>query len=207
MFEQIDHIVYAVKNLKEATAKFTQKTGLQVVTGGQHLEYGTHNALVRIGNKSYLEFIAKDDTIERTHTHTWMGLDHLHDNKITRWALRSANVERDAELLAIYEPALSKIVMGSRETSDGTTLNWLMTSALPSPEIEAAPFLLDWKNSVHPTKGLPLNCSIKMMRIEHAEYQILTKLLSQLGCPLPVTAATVTSIRLTLDTPKGVYTL
>jgi len=207
MYEQIDHIVYAVNDLRAATAKFSNETGLKVFTGGLHPDQGTHNALIRIGDRTYLEFIAIDDKIEATHSHTWMGLDHLHDNKITRWCLRSDNVERDAALLGIYKPELRKIIMGSREKSDGTMLNWLMTTVLPAPEVEVAPFLIDWKKSVHPTVGLPLDCSIKSLRIEHTENQILTKLLSQLSCPSEVEASLVSSIRLSLDTPKGVYTI
>jgi len=207
MIENIDHIVYAVANLEHGIERFTKATGLEVYPGGEHPDWGTHNALVRIGEQTYLEFLAKNKSAEPMHSQTWMGLDILEEDKITRWALATNDVEREARFLKKYDEKLSTIGIGSRASKDGSTLNWLMTNVLPSPEVEVAPFLLDWKNSKHPTVGLPLDCSIKSFIIEHPESELLKKLLEKLDCPIEVYSANESSLKLVLDTPKGLITL
>ena len=163
--------------------------------------------MLRIGEKTYLEFLAKDNLAEPVHTQTWMGLDLLQSDKVTRWSLATQDVEHDAGFLKKYDEHLAPVEIGSRASTDGTMLNWLMTNVLPSPEVEAAPFLLDWKKSTHPTVGLPLQCSIKSFTIEHPESELLKKLLEKLECPIDVYTANETSLKLILDTPKGDITL
>ena len=207
MIQKIDHIVYAVANLQRSMEKFTEATGLKVFMGGEHPDWGTHNALVRIGEKTYLEFMAKKKGSEPVHAQTWMGLDLLEEDKITRWALASENVEHDAKFLKKYRDDLSAIAIGSRALEDGKMLNWLMTTVLPSPEVEPAPFLIDWKKSQHPTADLPLKSSIKSFTIEHAESEVLKKLLEKLQCPMEVYTSHATQLKLVLDTPKGEFVI
>lgn len=207
MYQKIDHIVYAVANLQRSIESFQEATGLKVFAGGEHPDWGTHNALVRIGETTYLEFLAKKKSSQPVHAKTWMGIDLLQGDKITRWALASKTVELEAKFLKKYNEALSTIVIGSRATEDGKMLNWLMTTVLPTPEVEPAPFLIDWKKSAHPTEALPLDCQIKSFTIEHAESEVLKKLLEKLSMSMPVYTSHTTSLKLVLDTPKGEFIL
>lgn len=207
MLQKIDHIVYAVKDLEKSVESFKKATNLQVFYGGEHPDRGTHNAILRIGDKTYLEFLAKKKSTESVHNQTWMGLDLFQEDKITRWALASDNVEQEATFLKKYDEGLAKIVIGSRASNDGAMLNWLMTSALPTPEVEPAPFLIDWKNSNHPTKGLPLECKMKSFTIEHPQSELIKKLLEKLNCPFDIFTSNDTSIKLSLETPLGDITL
>lgn len=203
MFQNIDHIVYAVANLELSIEKFKKATGLEVYAGGEHPDWGTHNAIVRIGEQTYLEFLAKKKTGQPVHNQTWMGLDFLDGDKITRWALASKDVEQDVKYLQKYKQELATIVIGSRAIDEHKMLNWLMTTVLPSPEVEPAPFLIDWKKSEHPTSAIPQNCSIKSFIIEHAESEVLKKLLEKLQCPIEIYPSHTTQLKLVLDTPKG----
>ena len=203
MYENIDHIVYAVANLERSIEIFTKATGLKVYPGGEHPDWGTHNAIVRIGEQTYLEFIAKKKSSQPVHKQTWMGLDLIESDKITRWALASKDVELDAKYLKKYNEDLATIVIGSRAIDEHKMLNWLMTTVLPSPWVEPAPFLIDWKKSEHPTAAIPQNCSIKSFTIEHAESEVLKKLLEKLQCPIEVYTTHSTQLKLVLDTPKG----
>lgn len=207
MLQKVDHIIYAVADLDQSVKKFKEATDLQVFPGGEHQDRGTHNAILRIGDKTYLEFLAKKKSSQPFHSQTWMGLDLLQEDKITRWSLASDNVEQESLFLKKFKEPLANIVIGSRAKKDGSMLNWLMTSSMPAPEVEPAPFLIDWKNSVHPTAELPLQCKIKSFSIEHSESDLLKKLLEKLACPLEVYTANESSLKLTLETPKGIFTL
>src|SRR5579863_617788 len=56
MFQGIDHLVIAVRDLESAISNFT-RAGFTVVRGGKH-PIGTHNALIAFTHGSYLELIA-----------------------------------------------------------------------------------------------------------------------------------------------------
>ncbi len=79
---ELDHVVWAVPNLQMGIEAFEQLTGVNPVKGGVHPDYGTHNALVRIGEKSYLELLAP----LRNAQSCWMKLDKIKITEIIRWA-------------------------------------------------------------------------------------------------------------------------
>ena len=207
MFNYIDHIVYAVTDLSTAIEKFTNRTGLKVEAGGQHLNQGTHNAIIRIGEKTYLEFIAKDDSISSPGDGTWMGLDLIKENKITRWSLASNRIVEEAKIIADHNDKLGMIQEGSRAKKDGGTLRWKMSNVLPQPEVDPVPFLLDWGSSVHPTERLTKACAIIDFRIYADQKAELTGLYDALHLNLIVEESESPRMELVLGTPKGQVTL
>ncbi len=207
MLEEIDHIVYAVNDLSQAVSDFQNMTGLKVSAGGQHLVHGTHNALIRIGERTYLEFIAKDPSLTSPSEGTWMGLDLLEEEKITRWSLGTSRITEDAKLIKAFNPNLGIVTEGSRVKNDGTLLQWQMSNVLPAPEIDAIPFLLDWGDSVHPTEGLALECGIIDFKIITNSKEELVPLFDNLGVRCSVESGDKSKIELILGTPKGHYTL
>ncbi len=56
----LDHILYAVPDLQKGIDDFEKLTGVRPVYGGKHLNLGTHNALVSLGEEVYFELIAPD---------------------------------------------------------------------------------------------------------------------------------------------------
>ena len=207
MYNYIDHIVYAVTDLPSAIENFTNRTGLKVTAGGKHLDKGTHNALVRIGDKTYLEFIAKDPSLPVSDGGTWMGLDLIKENKITRWSLGSNRIEDEAKIISDFNQDLGIVKEGSRAKSDGSMLKWKMTNVLPEPEVDAVPFLLDWGLSIHPTSGLPTSCAIIDFKILTDQKVELTKVYDALHLNLMIEQADSTRMELVLGTPKGQVTL
>ena len=62
---ELDHLVVAGATLAQAIEYVADLTGVAPRPGGQHTAMGTHNALVRLGGRVYLELIAIDPGLPR----------------------------------------------------------------------------------------------------------------------------------------------
>lgn len=58
--DHLDHLVYAVADLLAGMDEIEQLLGVRPVAGDRHPQYGTHNALLSLGPKTYLEIVAAD---------------------------------------------------------------------------------------------------------------------------------------------------
>jgi len=153
---KIDHLVYCVHNLEEGINYFIDNYGIHPVIGGRHLNEGTKNAIINLGNKCYLEILAVDEENTKKAKNRWMGIDLLTSPKITRWAIKSTNLEEDKHALIRYNDQLGQVESGLRKRPNNTNLTWKLTKPLSHPEVEAVPFLVDWSGTdSYPTYGLP----------------------------------------------------
>lgn len=177
--DMLDHIVYLVPDLKAAVARLSA-LGLPFSPGGRHLQRGTHNALLRLGPRSYLELLAPDpdSTIPPPR---WMGIDLGQLPRISRWAVHAgANISQKAILLGKHTAVQS----GQRQLPGGELLRWQLTDPGSSPATEVLPFLIDWggADSVHPCDSLPdRGVTLGEFRLYHPEPAGINKKLRQLG--------------------------
>ena len=72
---ELDHIVIACANLNDGIDWVEQRLGARPLAGGQHLAMGTHNALLKLGARSYLEVIAIDPDAIAPSRPRWFSLD------------------------------------------------------------------------------------------------------------------------------------
>lgn len=200
----IDHLVYCVPDLHQAMKIFSEKCGVEVVYGGQHLSIGTHNALLNIGNGAYLEFLAIDPSNTNIQGSRWMGMDLIDQPTFTRWAIKTNNLEQDTTILKKVNAEMGNIFAGSRKKADGSTLNWAMALPLALPEVEILPFMIDWKDSIHPTATLATGCQLLTLGATHPTPELVQPTLNALGTNLKVKKDSKAKLYARIQTPMGI---
>src|SRR5262249_9761207 len=100
---QLDHLVVAATSLADGTEYIAELTGATPQTGGKHGAMGTHNALLRVGERVYLEIIAIDPEAPKPRRPRWFDLDDIalqseltERPQLVHWVARTTDIERSA---------------------------------------------------------------------------------------------------------------
>ena len=96
---ELDHIVVACAELNDGVDWVEQNLGARPSAGGQHVAMGTHNALLKLGARSYLEVIAIDPDGGEPSRPRWFALDEPEMQaqlaagpRLITWAVRSESL-------------------------------------------------------------------------------------------------------------------
>lgn len=217
----VDHLVWVVQDLDEGIVAFEALTGVRPVIGGRHLGIGTHNALVTLGDRQYIELLAWDPS--QPHVYPWLGVDSLELPKLTAFCAEPDDVSWRLESLterarehAGYEAG--SVVELSRLAHNGGTLKWRLAadnhkrgfSELPGGGL--VPFLIDWSPNElpHPAQeaeARTLGCSLVELCGWHPEPTVVQAILAALGADVcfshGIQTGTVPRLEAVLDSPKG----
>src|SRR3989442_252838 len=71
----LDHLVVAAATLEQGEDYVETRLGARPLRGGRHVAMGTHNSLLKLGEKTYLEVIAIDPDGIAPGRARWFGLD------------------------------------------------------------------------------------------------------------------------------------
>ena len=149
---RIDHVVYAVRDLRTAGARFWEEHGLASGPGGVHPRWGTANRIVPLG-ADYVELIAVVD--EHAGLGSALGrmlLDLTADGD--RWfavCVADDAIEATAARLGLtVEP-------GSRILPDGRVIAWRGAGIADPERGPEQPFFIAWDvpADLHPGAGAP----------------------------------------------------
>ena len=96
----LDHLVLAATTLADGIDYVASLTGVAPQPGGKHVAMGTHNALLRLGERVFLEIIAIDpDAVKPPHAR-WFELDRIalqseltERPRLIHWVARTADIE------------------------------------------------------------------------------------------------------------------
>jgi hypothetical protein len=200
----MDHLVLGVPDLAQGIELVERRTGVRALFGGQHPGRGTHNALLSLGGRQYLEIIAMDPDQRDAPGLLFSALDGLSEPKVIAWAIAVERVADVAERARAASIATIGPLDGSRALSDGSLLTW-KTLRIESP-IEGVPFFIEWRaDAAHPSQNSPTGCKLTAFAIEHTDPQQIGGLLNNLGAEGEATVTPGSRVRLKarLQTPKG----
>jgi hypothetical protein len=199
----IDHLVYGVPDLAAAVATIADLTGVRAALGGSHPGRGTHNALLALGPRRYLEIIALDPRQHEASALLFPELPGLTVPRLLAWAVAVTSIDGAAERLAGANLRPLGPLAGARTRSDGRRLSWqTLRVAPPSPAL--LPFFIAWDAGVvHPADDAPQGCALLSLTIAHPSPDALRSALGDIAGAVTITAAPGPRLTASLDTPRG----
>lgn len=170
---ELDHIVIACAELADGVDWIEQQLGARPSPGGRHEAMGTHNALLKLGARAYLEVIAIDPEGTKPSRPRWFALDepemqaHLAAGpRLMTWAVRCESLANACARV----PDLGEILSMSRGD-----FRWKIavpeTGALPWGGV--LPTVIQWESgddgsALHPCDVLDDNgCELMRLQLSH----------------------------------------
>ena len=200
---QVDHLLYAARDLDRAVEDLERRLGVRATAGGRHPGRGTWNALIALGPSSYLEIIAPDPAQPAPTSGRWAGVDLPGLPRLAAWAAKSEALDRLVADVARHGVQLGSVSQGSRQRPDGVALSWRFTDPATVIANGLVPFFIDWGASPHPAATAARGASLVGFRAEHPEAEHVRDLLEIVGIDLPVTPGPNPALIATLQTPLG----
>lgn len=206
-----DHLVVAAATLEQGEDHVEATLGVRPRRGGKHAAMGTHNSLLKLGLRSFLEVIAIDPEGTAPARPRWFALDSAAMRETLRagprlvhWVARSRDI--DAARRA------SPIELGSVHPMERGTFRWRIT--IPDdghlPGSGLVPTLIQWSDERHPADGLAdSGVTLTALAGAHPEPAAIRAALGALGLgdALKVTFSATPRLAAFLRTPRGAVTL
>lgn len=155
MTHQIDHIIITTPKLETGMDWVEERLHYRPVLGGKHPNWGTHNALLGLGERCYLEVLAPDPSLPTPQRGRWLADYCALGTGWASWAAASSNLSKTIQELVSIGIELGTIQGGSRMSAGGSLLEWQLTDPYILPWDGYFPFLIDWGSSPHPASALP----------------------------------------------------
>lgn len=165
---EVDHLVVACADLDQGAAWVRELLGVDVQPGGKHVAMGTHNRLLKLGPRTYLELIAIDPAAPAPLRPRWFGLDSdvvreraMNTPFLLTWVASTTSVV-DA---VIQVPALGEVVAAAR-----SQFSWRIT--VPDDgRLQFAgtlPTVIEWQGDAHPCDVLEdRGCELLQLKLAH----------------------------------------
>ncbi len=201
----IDHILYGCADVEAARRSISALSGTAPANGGRHAGLGTRNALLSLGPHTYLEVIGADEQQPEVGRPLLFAVRSLRHPSLRTWAARTDDIEGAVEALLSAGHDPGPVVEGSRLLPDGEELHWAMTSGEQGPEVSVIPFLIDWRDSVHPAVTSPPGLLLERLVVLTPELEAVKSTLDALGVegPLEVRASPAPALWAELSGPEG----
>jgi len=176
---QLDHIIVTAASLEEGVEHVHRELGVAPQAGGEHLRMGTHNCLLKLGEKVYLEVIAANPGAPRPDRPRWFQLDEpdsVRSPRLAAWVARCDDIRAAA--------AASPVPLGKIEPMSRGNFEWLITvpedGRLPLHGL--APALIQWISEAHPADTLTdLGCTLIRVEGFHPQAGKVASVLKWIG--------------------------
>jgi hypothetical protein len=211
MIVAFDHLVVAAATLEQGEEYIEALLGVRPQRGGKHVAMGTHNSLVKLGSKSYLEVIAVDPEGLAPSRPRWFALDSpaMRDAlagqpRLIHWVARTDDVEAVRRACPVN--------VGRAQPMERGSFHWRITipedGRLPGDGL--FPTLIQWLDDRHPADALP-DSGVRLAALAgaHPEPGAIRAALQALalGDTVKVTFAARPRLAALLHTARGPVTL
>jgi len=211
MIALLDHLVVAAATLEQGEDHLEAMLGVRPQRGGKHVAMGTHNSLLRLDARTYVELIAVDPEGVAPPRPRWFALDApamrealSSGPKLIHWSARTDDIESAARS--------SPMDVGRVHPMERGSLRWRITipddGHLPGDGI--LPTLIQWPDARHPADGLP-DSGLRLAALagSHPQPAAIRAALGKLGLAeiLKVTFGETPRLAAMLHTRRGAVTL
>jgi hypothetical protein len=178
-FCELDHLVVTAPTLAAGTAWAESILGVTLQGGGEHQRMATHNALLRLGNTTYLEVIAPNPAAAPPNQPRWFELDRIKGDALPRlvtWVARTGDIASTT--------TRCRTQFGDIEPMSRGALNWLITIPAQGALIAGGviPMLIEWHVDKHPASGLEdKGCRLRGLELFHPEVDSVAETLTCLA--------------------------
>ena len=207
---QVDHLVFAAATLAQGIEHVAALTGATPRPGGKHLGMGTHNALLKLGERAYLEIIAIDPEQPKPLRKRWFDLDDgnlmadiVDRPRLIHWVARTRDIAAAAQHARYDAGRILPFARGD--------YRWRI--AVPDdgkrPGSGVLPTLIAWE-SAHPADALPESgVSIEQLAASHPDPAAVRRSIEQLGLgeAIRITFDREARVAAMLRTPRGLLSL
>lgn len=204
---QVDHIVYATRDLHATIVKLEKLLGVRANFGGKHPGGGTQNALISLGPRMYLEIMAPDPEQPDPPRGRPFGIDELKEPHIVAWLAKGRDLRALVASAKKKGIGLGEFREGSRQRPDGVRLSWQFTDPWVRVGDGIVPVFIDWGSSPHPSDGGAKGATLVGLRAEHPQPAQIKAMLNSLGVRLNVESGSRPAIIAVIQTPHGLVEL
>ncbi len=211
---ELDHLIVGAHTLEQGAAFIEELLGVKLQAGGRHLAMGTHNMVLRLGARSYLEVIAIDPAGEKPPRPRWFGLDDPNTQQRLReqprlltWAVRTQNIDA-----AVKNCPLA---LGTVHPMSRGAFTWRITIPDDGALIfdGLMPTLIQWDCDAHPADKLEdRGCNLAKLESSHPSQAAISPALRSLGIDgvfdlRPASAIGASELTAQIRCPRGVATI
>jgi glyoxalase-like protein len=207
----LDHLVVAAATLEEGDDYIERRLGTRPLRGGRHVAMGTHNSLLKLGERTYLEVIAIDPDAVAPSRARWFGLDTAALQSALREAPRLIHwVARTDDIVAAR--CACPVDCGEVHAMTRGAFEWRITIPADGhlPGGGVLPTLIQWSDERHPADAMP-DAGIRLVALAgaHPEPDAIRSALAALSLSgtIQVTYAATPRLATMLRTPRGPVTL
>jgi hypothetical protein len=206
----LDHLVVTASALAAGVAWIESILGVAPQAGGEHERMATHNALLRLGDSTYLEVISPNPAALRPREPRWFELDRMSADQLPRlatWVARTDDIKATTTACGGG--------FGDIEPMSRGNLNWLITIPAQGALLDGVviPTLIEWPIAKHPATALEeRGCALRQLDLFHPNVNAVAKILDCLEIRPEVgihQSATGTRPYLVahIETPQGLRTI
>ena len=201
--ENVDHVIWAVRDLKKGIDYIEEKTGVRAVIGGVHPGRGTRNALISLGKYSYLEIISTDPEQPNVRDQFADLIRNLNKPRIIGWAARTQDIVATERSINSSKIEMIGPVLGSRKKPNGAMLSW-KTINLIGHDNTIVPFIIEWgRKSIHPSKDSPKGASLLKLQLGHPSPSEINPYLEAMGLSIRAVKKRKPKITATIQSSRG----
>lgn len=201
----LDHIVLAINDLDRGMDEIHRRTGVRPRFDGRNARFGTHSAVIALGEEAFLEIVAPDPKADPEAIDEYFRpfmLDRIEKFETLTpflWAIGTSNLKRTLRFVGRAGSRPSDIYQGERKRSWGRRTNWTWAHVY-RPVSNATPIFVQWDSETKPPQDrAPGGCELTSFQITTRNFKPLHALIAVTQVDAEPTGAANDSLAFTLE--------